>query len=111
MFKEKIKAPPGTVLKGYMYDHTKYYTLVKRILIDENGQVYVVGHGWVDLQHWCNIRVFANPVEHDGWEWDQWWEKNWQCDSWAWCYMNPLSSFFPKEERSEETSQGVSAML
>jgi hypothetical protein len=97
----RIKAPEGKVLKGYLFDHHPFQRVIRRILVNEFGLVFVPGNGWSDLQPIYKIICLPTPVDlgndwkNRSWDWDGWWEKNWGCDSWAWCYMATLPKFTP----------------
>lgn len=95
--REFIGAPEGKVLKGYLICTWGY---VEHCLVDQWGLVFTSGHGgpgggWSSCQHSDHIRlvVFPNPVErgneidNSSWRWEDWYERNWLCDSWAWMYM------------------------
>ena len=89
-----IAAPKGKVLKGYLLCNLSF---IEHCIVDQYGCVFCSGRGgWTgSLQHSDHYKlvVFPNPVErgNDGvgnncWSWEDWYEKNWQCDSWAWIY-------------------------
>lgn len=95
--REYIAAPKGKVLKAYKLDSWGH---IEHVLIDEFGCVFTSGRtgglgGWCGNQHGGRYRlvVFPNPVErgnewkNSSWCWEDWYERNWLCDSWAWMYM------------------------
>lgn len=96
--REYIAAPSGKVLKAYEVD---CWGFIQHCLVDEHGCVFTRGDpkygggGWRGSQHSKHYRlvVFPNPVERgnewnkSSWRWEDWWERNWLCDSWAWMYM------------------------
>lgn len=94
--REYIAAPKGKVLKAYLvYD----WGHMEHCLIDEWGLVFRsrgMG-GWMSLQQadaafTMRLIVLPNPVErgnefnNKSWSWEDWYERNWLCDSWAWMY-------------------------
>ena len=95
--REYIAAPDGLLLKGYLIDS---WGFMEHCLVDQWGLVFTSGHGgygggWCGNQHSEHFRlvVFPNPVERGNecnnrsWSWEDWYERNWLCDSWAWMYM------------------------
>lgn len=97
--REYIAAPKGKVLKAYKVD---CWGFIQHCLVDEYGCVFTRGDpqygggGWCNNQHSDHFRliVFPNPVErgNDGWNnscwsWEDWYKRNWLCDSWTWMYM------------------------
>jgi hypothetical protein len=93
-----IKAPEGMVLKAYLIDINPFQNgLVRHVLIDEFGMVFVPSSGWHHLQNGdYKLVAFPKPVFKDSrWNWDGWWTFNWQCESWAWCYERKQPDFAP----------------
>jgi len=95
--KHWIKAPSGKVLKVYLVHKHDIEPQIEHGILDEYGTVFVPGYGGWSSGYQGNkhyrIIPLPNPVEkgndfkNNSWRWEDWWEKNWQCDSWAWCYM------------------------
>lgn len=91
---QRTVAPEGKVLKGYLVDALG---LIEHCLVDQWGLVFVSGGigGWSNRQGSPHTRlvVFPNAVERGNelnnrsWRWEDWYEQNWLCDSWAWMYM------------------------
>lgn len=92
-----IAAPRGKVLKAYQVCK---WGFIEHVLVDECGLVFTsdkggVGGGWRANQNSGNYRlvVFPNPVErgnefdNTSWCFEEWYERNWLCSSWAWMYM------------------------
>ena len=88
-----IAAPKGKVLRAYMLDS---WGFIEHCLVDAYGGVFARGHGgWRHDQASGHYRlvVLPNPVErgnewnNSSWRWEDWYERNWLCDSWAWIYM------------------------
>ena len=92
-----IKAPKDKVLKGYMYEDGPFANVIRRVLVNEDGLVFVPGNGWSNLQSRYKIKTLPKAVERGnspcGWSWSGWWEKNWACASWAWCHMFKAPQF------------------
>lgn len=92
--REYIAAPEGKVLKGYLLYGTEGF--MEHCLVDQWGCVFRTGGmgGWMSIQHSDHHRliVLPNPVErgnefnNTSWSWEDWYERNWLCDSWAWMY-------------------------
>lgn len=88
-----IKAPKGQVLKGYFISAN---ILVEHCLVDDGGWVFVKGHGGWNRSYqksgWARVVVLPNAVPKGNdynqltWNWEDWYERNWLCDSWAWIY-------------------------
>ena len=94
----RIVAPEGKVLKGYLVDDFGH---IEHCLVDQWGLVYAEygsGYAWSDTQCSSHARLvaFPNPVEpangdNSPWTWEDWYERNWLCDSWAWMYCKAAS--------------------
>ena len=90
----RIQAPKNTYLKGYMVLDDRR---IEHCLIDQFGLVLTRGRmGWTSLQGFDYIGFIMCPTPvamgNDGWNnhcwsWEDWYERNWLCDSWAWLYM------------------------
>lgn len=91
-----IRASKGRIIKAYMCDDI----LDKPVhaIIDEFGYVFFKGcGGWSIQTKYDALIALPNEVKRGndsicvGWSWDDWWEKNWQCDSWAWVYGKAIA--------------------
>jgi hypothetical protein len=67
----------------------------KRVLVQiKDGKpltVFMRGSGWQVyryVQSFATITMLPGPpIEKPLWSWSEWYEKNWQDETWAWCYM------------------------
>jgi len=90
--RQRIVAPEDKVLKGYFMGPLDF---IDHCLVDQYGSVFIRGCGWSDKQgsDYSRLVVFPNAVEmgnefdNSSWRWEDWYERNWLCDSWAWMYM------------------------
>ena len=89
----RIVAPKDKVLKGYLTDDRNF---TEHCLVNQYGHVLVRGWGgWSNIQdlNYYRLVVFPRAVErgnecgNSSWNWADWYERNWLCDSWAWIHM------------------------
>ena len=98
-----IAAPKGKVLKAYLISCGR---VIEHCLIDSYGSVFAIGMGgWCSLQNNGIHRLIAlpNPVDrgnefnNTSWSWEEWYRRNWRCDSWAWMYARWKSNALSRQ--------------
>jgi len=95
-----LEAEKGYVIKAYMVDINPFHSgLIRHVLIDCYGIVFVPTWGWSSIQDSYKIIPFPNQIKlpglggggciYENVDFGDWWEANaWKDDLWAWCYMN-----------------------
>lgn len=99
-----IKAPANKVFRAYLVDINPFCRgLVRRVLIDEFGFVFVPSYGWSNIQSSYKIKVFGEPVPMFwGLKDMDWWEKKgWANVAWAWCMLWKQSDFMACHQDSD----------
>ncbi len=80
------KAPKGHFLKGYYLSPWGY---IRHCIVDDSGFVFAAGEGGWRRPPRFGLRLFPTPIPAygpEGWDWAEWYEKNWESPSWAWVY-------------------------
>jgi hypothetical protein len=96
----KIKADHRHVIKAYMVDINPFCRgLVRRVLIDEYGMVFIPTYGWSSIQSSYRIIPLPDQVKLPKigmWEhmWADWWERPaWDTETWAWTHFRKQPDF------------------